>query len=176
MKFIHGVEKDRLGNLIKQYRRHGVIPRQHGNKNRLPKHSLSFQEMEKVVSFVTNYAEEHGILLPGRIPGYKRDDLKLLPSACTKASVYACYATVCAADGSRCVAKSTFLKLRQMYKPEVLPVRPMTDLCWQCQKNTTLIQTAATLTDLEKIEYAATAVKHLTAATTERERERSTSA
>ena len=58
-----------------------------------------------------------------------------------------------------------------MYKPEVLPVRPMTDLCWQCQKNTTLIQTAATLTDLEKIEYAATAVKHLTAATTERERE-----
>ena len=63
-KFIHSVEKDRLGNLIKHYCLLGVIPRQHSNKNRLPKHSLSFQEMEKVVSFVTNYAEEHAILLP----------------------------------------------------------------------------------------------------------------
>ena len=58
-RFIHGVD-----NLIKHYHLHGLIPRQHGNKNRLPKHSLSFQEMEMVVSFVTNYAEEHGILLP----------------------------------------------------------------------------------------------------------------
>ena len=107
-KRIHGVEKDRLGDLIKHYRLHGLIPRQHGNKNRLPKHSPSFREMEKVMSFVTNYAEEHGILLPGRIPGYKRDDLKLLPSSCTKTSVSACYATVCAADGSRCLAKCTF--------------------------------------------------------------------
>ena len=40
-KFIHGVEKGRLGNLIKHYRLHGVIPRQRGNKNTLPKHSLS---------------------------------------------------------------------------------------------------------------------------------------
>ena len=86
-KFIHGVEKGRLGNLIKHYCLHGMIPRQHGNKNRLPKHTLSFQEMEKVTSFVTNYAEEHGILLPGRILGYKRDDLKLLPSSCTETSV-----------------------------------------------------------------------------------------
>jgi len=49
-------------------------------------------------------------------------------------------------------------------------MRPVTDLCRQYQKkNTTLIQRAATLTDEEKTELVATAVKHLTALTMERE-------
>ena len=30
---------------------------------------------EAVVCFILNYAEENGILLPGRIPGYKLDDI-----------------------------------------------------------------------------------------------------
>jgi hypothetical protein len=34
--------------------------------------------------FLRSYAEVNAILLPGRIPGYKRDDLQLLPSSTTK--------------------------------------------------------------------------------------------
>ena len=34
--------------------------------------------------FLKSYTEENAILLPGRIPGYKRDDIKLLPSSCSK--------------------------------------------------------------------------------------------
>jgi hypothetical protein len=62
----------------------GVNARQHGNYRRLPHNTLSIPATREVVRFLTNYAENHAILLPGRIPGYKRDDLQLLPSSTTK--------------------------------------------------------------------------------------------
>ena len=34
--------------------------------------------------FLANHAKEHAILLPGRIPGHKRDDMQLLPSSTTR--------------------------------------------------------------------------------------------
>jgi len=37
-----------------------------------------------VVKFLQNFAETNAILLPGRIPGYKRDDVQLLPSSMMK--------------------------------------------------------------------------------------------
>ena len=58
--------------------------RVHGNTRRLPKHALKLEEVKNLVAFLSNYAEENAILLPGRIPGYKRDDLQLLPSNTTK--------------------------------------------------------------------------------------------
>ena len=37
------------------------------------------------------YSEHHALVLSGRVPGFKRDDVKLLPSAETKAKVYGVY-------------------------------------------------------------------------------------
>ena len=62
----------------------GLTTRQHGNHNRVPHNSLSFVETKNVIRFLSAYAEAHVILLPGRIPGYKRDDLQLFPSSTTK--------------------------------------------------------------------------------------------
>lgn len=45
---------------------------------------ITFEEIQKIIKYVTNYAEDQAILLPGRIPQYKRDDLKLLPSSTSK--------------------------------------------------------------------------------------------
>jgi len=45
---------------------------------------MSFEAIQDIVKFISNFAEEQAILLPGRIPGYKRDDMKLLPSSTTK--------------------------------------------------------------------------------------------
>ncbi len=36
-----------------------------------------------VVTFLKNFAEANAILLPARIPGYKRDDVQLLPPSTT---------------------------------------------------------------------------------------------
>ena len=61
----------------------GLTPRVHGNSRKLPHNTTAFEEI-RVVKFILNYAEDHAILLPGRIPGYKRDDIKLLPSNISK--------------------------------------------------------------------------------------------
>ena len=52
---------------------------------KLPPHNaLCFMHITNLVKFIQNYAEQNAILLPGRIPGYKRDDIKLLPSSESK--------------------------------------------------------------------------------------------
>ena len=103
--FMHGIFKDRLEALLRHYKQEGIQPRQHGNLHRLPANALAVVDIQHVVKFVENYAEEHAILLPGRIPGYKRDDLRLLPSSSTKAVVYRAYAQSCALGGSIYIGK-----------------------------------------------------------------------
>ena len=76
--------KDRFQNLKASYLASGLTTRTHGNARRLPKHVLKLEEVKNLVTFISNYAEKHAILLPGRIPGYKRDDIQLLPSSTTK--------------------------------------------------------------------------------------------
>ena len=66
----------------------GLTTRVHGNSKHIPKHALKLDEVKHVVTFLSNYAEKNAILLPGRIPCYKRDDLQLLPSKITKKVVF----------------------------------------------------------------------------------------
>lgn len=54
--------------------------RTHQNSKRLPPRTLSFDDINRLVNFLQQYAEQHAILLPGRVPSHKRDDVKLLPS------------------------------------------------------------------------------------------------
>ena len=74
----------RLENIKKHYLEHGMDTRVHKSSHQLPPRALSFAQKSSVVKFIENYAEQNAILLPGRIPGYKRDDLKLLPSNTSK--------------------------------------------------------------------------------------------
>ena len=76
--------KDRFMALKASFLATGLTMRVHGNTRRLPKHALKLEEVKNMVAFLSNYAEENAILLPGRIPGYKRDDLQLLPSNTAK--------------------------------------------------------------------------------------------
>ena len=80
----HTTGKDRFMNVKASFLASGLTTRQHGNTRRLPKHAMKLDEVKNFVTFVTNYAEKNAILLPGRIPGYKQDDIQLLPSSTTK--------------------------------------------------------------------------------------------
>ena len=83
--FLYGIgSKKRLQSLRSHYLENGMTPRVHGNTKSLPHNSLPFGIINAAVKFLQNYAEQHAILLPGRIPGYKRDDMKLLPSSSSK--------------------------------------------------------------------------------------------
>ena len=44
--------------------------------------------VEGVRTFLTNYVEENVISLPGRIPGFKSDDIKVLSSSESKIGVW----------------------------------------------------------------------------------------
>ena len=82
--FLHGLGTHRVKHVRKSYLENGLAPRTHGNSNRVPHNALSYTDLCNLVKFIQNYAEQHAILLPGRIPTYKRDDYKLLPSSDSK--------------------------------------------------------------------------------------------
>ena len=85
--FLHSISEKRFKNLKTSLLHNGLSPRMHGNTKRLPANTIRFTDAQRVVQFVQTYAEAHAILLPGRIPGYKRFDLQLLPSSTMKHSL-----------------------------------------------------------------------------------------
>ena len=76
---------------------------------------------------------------PAKVPGYKSSDEQLLPSSTTKHQVWELHqqpATV----GSMChVCYSTFASLWRQLLPHVVVMKPMSNLCWICQQNSTTI-------------------------------------
>ena len=80
-----------LKALQRHYRENGCKPRIHRNTGRTFQNHLRFEDNTRVRNFIWNYSETHAILLPGRIPGFKRDDIKVLPSSETKANVWRKY-------------------------------------------------------------------------------------
>ena len=118
-----------------------------------PRHALRLADIKYVVSLVRNYAENNAILLPGRIPGYKRDDLVLLPSLTTKIAVWNVYHTAAgSARDVKAVGYSSFCSLWNQPLPHILVCKPMSDLCWTCQQNSTMIMRAHNRPEEEKSE------------------------
>ena len=62
------------------YENDGLTSRTHGNCNCRPHNGFTTHELIYTVTYIKNYAEANGILLPGRIPGFKRMDIQLLPT------------------------------------------------------------------------------------------------
>lgn len=122
------------------------INRRHGNKGRQPKHAFSVEEINKIIGFIQNYAELHAILLPGRIPGLKKyERAMLLPSNTSKREVYNDYVQALGATTQRLSSKTAFFSLWRQYLPHFFRTKPMTDLCWVCQKNSTAIVRTANM-------------------------------
>ena len=87
---------------------------------------------------------------PGRVPGYKDSDVKLLPSSTTKHTIWELYLQAAATSLMRAVAYSTFTHLWRQLLPHVVVMKPMSDLCWVCQQNSTAIMRSANRPDEEK--------------------------
>ena len=87
-----------------------------------------------------NLPDSNAMLLPGRVPGYKDSGVKLLPSSTTKHTIWELYLQAAASRSMRAVAYPTFW--RQLL-PNVVGMKPMSDLCWVCQQNSTAIMRAA---------------------------------
>ncbi|XP_070174272.1 uncharacterized protein [Littorina saxatilis] len=161
--FLTGVGDKRLRNLMAHFKEQGgPCPRQSkrgGRKNNTK--SLTHDDTNRVFRFIQNYAEDHAVSLPGRVPGFNRDDILLLPSSTTKGRVHELFQAACQEQGHRSVCVSTFRKLWAALLPFVVVSKPMTDLCFVCQKNNYRIFRAANITDEEKQELLRTQMEHL---------------
>lgn len=82
--FLYGVGRRRVMAIKDNYLTNGLETRIHGNRKKLPHNHTTHTAITNLVKFLQNYTEDNAILLPGRIPGYKRDDIKLLPSSRSK--------------------------------------------------------------------------------------------
>ena len=159
--FLHCLNKNRFCSLVKHYRKNRLTLRVHGNKKRLPSSAFSSETIERVVKFILNVAEEQALLLPGRVPGFKRTDVRLLPSVLTKHSLWKTYTEISASQGQLHIGYSKFCDIWNQLCPFVLIMRPATDLCWTCQKNNNLIQKSANLPEIQKVEAVKAQEEHL---------------
>ena len=148
--FLHAIGKWRYDAVRHSCLSHGVQERLHGNTNQLPHHGFTTQELKCIVTFIKNYAEQHAILLPGRIPGYKRTDLQLLPTYTTKREVWNSYMKACGTLTFRVAGYQSFCDLWRKYVPHILITKPKTDLCWTCQANSFAITASTNKSDEEK--------------------------
>ena len=160
-RFLHNNGETRYKNLRKSLRTNGLATRSHGNLKHSPAPSLSLSSTEFVVRFVLNYAEQNALLLPGRVPGYSRSDIKLLPSSVSKRGIWKVYQAAAMSDSIRTVGYSPFTSLWRSLLPSIILMKPMTDLCWQCQKASTAIQRSANLSEEEKSVAVVSAQEHL---------------
>ena len=131
---LHGISRKHL-DVSRSLKTNGLAARVHGNAQRKLKHALSFSSTEYVVRFLLMYSEEHSLLLPGRIPRYKRSDIQLLPSSTTKRAVWRVHCSAAEAVSMvHVVAYLTFCYLWRTLVPSILVLKPQSDLCWQCQQ------------------------------------------
>ncbi|XP_064631512.1 uncharacterized protein LOC135489836 [Lineus longissimus] len=150
-KFVHCISQNRLTDCIKWYKVNGLTPKvkKSGGKRKMACF-LTHDDIQRTVKFISNYAEDHAIILPGRIPGYKDFKMKLLPSSTTKASVFRLYRSAMNDAGYRAVKITTFRRLWNSLLPFIVQAKPMTDLCWVCQKNNYQVYRSANLPDAVK--------------------------
>ena len=140
----------------------GKTFRIHGNTHKRPKHSLSFESTEFVIRFLLSYAEQNALLLPGRVPGYSRTDIKLLPSSVSKRGIWKTYHSAAEEEEAiHAVAYSTFCQLWRSLLPSVIIMKPMTDLCWTCHQNSTAILRAVNCSEENKSSTIKAAEEHL---------------
>ena len=140
-RFLHGIGETRLKSLSQHFQRSGLTPRTHGNVKRKPAHALSFLSINYIVTFIHNYAEQHALLLPGRVSGYSRSAAE--------------------ADGTvHPAAYTTFCYIWRKLVPSIVVMKPRSDLCWQYQQNNTAIVRTANRPVAEKSASIASALQH----------------
>ena len=107
--FLHNIRRWKFNAIKSSWLENRLRPRRRTQVT--PHNATSLPDVQLVVKFILQYTEDHTILLPGRVPGYKRDDIQLLPSSTTKREVWEFYQSAAAQhEGSHVVCDSLFCR------------------------------------------------------------------
>ena len=131
--FIHAIGSRRLKNLISHYDEMGLSVRMHGNARKHPHNQTTTEEVEKIKGFIEQFADNHAISLPGRLPTYKDYRVMLLPSDMSKSAVYRFYVKASESEQVSCISRRTFENIWKELCPYIAAMKPATDLCHTCQ-------------------------------------------
>ena len=175
--YIHSVSRVRLSNLTEHYKTNGPIPRSHGNSKKLPSNTINMEQVKSAVQFIVNFAEDHGINLPGRTPYTKDYDVKLLPTHVTKSSVYQHFESISKARLAiwhppmaitNIMSYTTFCRILNSLVAFIKTMLPKSDLCWTCQQNIGKLQRTHNESDEAKLQALEEINEHLRVAGEER--------
>lgn len=171
--FYHGETIKRLKRLQKHLLEKGCHPTVHGNVGRKPVHSCEASTQEAVITFIINFAANHGLPDPGRDIRRGKDRLRiLLPSIMSYTSVHQVYQECSNLSGGRAVGYSLFVEIWQNKLPYITFNNPRTDLCLTCENFKKQLNQIAAVLDEDKerkqVELHQEALNHLRHAQKER--------
>ena len=150
--FLHTIGLRRYEALKDHVREFGVTPRKHKLCKKQPANAFSLEDTKRIVTFIVNYAERQAVSLPGRIPGFKRDDILVLPCSQKKKEVWQLYHHSLSElpEQPRIASYSLFCQTWNKLLPHIVISKPLTDLCAECHQNSRFISSAYTCSDQEK--------------------------
>ena len=165
---VFGCGEKRLKNVKKQFLSEGISPKQHGNIHKTSSHA-NFEKRVTARTFIQNFAENHALVLPGRLPNYKNPDLKLLPSSYTKKHVYSLYESALRNAGQEPLSLCLFYQVWSDFCQNIVIQLPRSDLCALCQQNQMSVAKMRNLPEDEKIALIQKCQEHLLLVQKERE-------
>ena len=73
--YLLNISKHKYQNIADHYLENGLVIREHGNKSRLPHKTAPLETKEHVKSFIISYGQDNALPLPGRVPGFREENL-----------------------------------------------------------------------------------------------------
>jgi hypothetical protein len=107
-------------------------------------------DIQRVKHFLNEYAVKFGVLLPGRLPNHRNLKVTLLPSDKTKADIHQIYQEAAKSLNYRVISLSEFKQLWLEQCPQIILMKPATDLCSACQGFTVSLSKTGNLQEEEK--------------------------
>lgn len=171
--FLHCLKIKRYKNIVHHFNKYGLSPRQHQltGKASTNKNAITSQDIEKIVNFIKSYANKVAIPLQGRLPNARNfDKVVKLPACDTQVSVYRKFIDAVSVDDEiRVISESSFYYIWNLYCPQIMTMKPATDLCDTCQQNHLKLTKLSQLSFEDEATILEDAKKHLDTANLQRE-------
>lgn len=163
----------RFKNIVNHYDNNGLVLREHKlkNKSSARENVLSSYYIETVVKFLKTYASKFAIPLPGRLPQCRNfEKVVKLPFSDSKIEMYRKYSNAASDDKEiEIVGRSSFFNIWNNYCPEIMTMKPASDLCTTCRQNSIKLANLADMPTEKQTALLKISIKHLEDAKQQRE-------
>ena len=147
--FLHHIGSKVLKNLQQHLKENGAVPREHGNSRRLPANAFCFSTVNRIVSFISNYAAVNGLPQPAARSGREGTAPTFLPASEGYNTVHQKYLQVCAEEGEQAAKYHAFRLIWIKCLPHIKFMTPRTDVCHHCESFR--VSLTNSVTETEKI-------------------------